>query len=344
MSLTELGSLDAALDRFLQANIAIPATSRSSAATSQNYLRGVLRNKAISDPEFPQLLSTSDKDFLGGSFARHTKIWPLDDIDLFLPLDGAGLRYINNGLRLPYQIASDSGTSRLDLPRWKIGNLVNSGRVLEGLATALKVTYPLSDVSVDNHCVNLQTGVAATSESEGIGFDLVPCFLLLPDDGSEEFYLVPDRFGGWMRSNPRKDTAICEVLHKYHYGTYRKTIRLLKFWNKTQLSDKFQSYYIELVVSKKFGELMDKQFIVGYDAQALAIGFTALLDAYVNGDARPIITDAPYIKAPILTGSEITILKADVNSANVAFDQSYKHDNLIEALQKMNSIFSVDFF
>jgi len=40
------------------------------------------------------LLSREDSDFLGGSFARHTKIWPLDDIDIFFPMDGGTLVYV----------------------------------------------------------------------------------------------------------------------------------------------------------------------------------------------------------------------------------------------------------
>jgi hypothetical protein len=81
MSTTELSTLGLALDRFLQEEIAIPAAARGSASTSQNYLRNVLRNKAANDAEFPELLARADSDFLGGSFARHTKIWPLDDIE-----------------------------------------------------------------------------------------------------------------------------------------------------------------------------------------------------------------------------------------------------------------------
>ena len=102
MGLTELHSLDVALGRFLQQEIAISTNARQGASRSQNYLRSILRGKAENDTSFPEILTSEDSDFLGGSFARHTKIWPLDDIDLFLPLDGAGLVYRSGGRVLPY--------------------------------------------------------------------------------------------------------------------------------------------------------------------------------------------------------------------------------------------------
>lgn len=344
MSTTELTTLGLALDRFLQEEIAIPVTTRGSASTSQNYLRGVLRNKATADAEFPEILTKADADFLGGSFARHTKIWPLDDIDLFIPLDGGDLIYMNNGYRLPYRIAADSATTRLTLPKWKVGEYVSSVKVLEGLQAALQKTYPSSEVSADRHCVSLQMTVAATSASDGIGFDVVPCFLLHPDDGSENFYLVPDGNGGWMRSNPRKDTDICADLQDYHGGTYRKAVRLLKYWNKTQLDDKFQSYYIELVVSKRFGQLKAEDKKVSYTAQAFNYALGALAAAYASGAARSLVVDAPDVPAPNLTATQVATLKSDTANANIAFRQAYNDNSAETAFVTMNAIFGVDFF
>jgi hypothetical protein len=345
MSTAELTTLGLALDKFLQEQIAIPATARTSASTSQNYLRGVLRNKASADGEFPELLTKADADFLGGSFARHTKIWPLDDIDLFIPLNGGDLIYKQNGYRLPFRIETDTATTRLTLPKWKVGEYVSSIKVLEGFTTALQATYPSSEVSADHHCVNLQTTVAATSQSDGIGFDVVPCFLLKPDDGSEDFYLVPDGIGGWMRSNPRKDTELCADLQNYHGGTYRKAVRLLKYWNKTQLGDQFQSYYIELVVSKRFSQLKSEGKKVSYVAQALDFAFSALRDTYTTvGAATSLVAGAPDVQAPKLTEAQLATLRTDAANAKIAFNQAYNENSAEAAFVTMNAIFGVDCF
>lgn len=343
MGVVELQIVDRALGNYLSEEIAIPATARSSASRSQNYLRQVLRNKADADLSFPELLSRNDEDFLGGSFARHTKIWPLDDIDLFLPMDGGGLSYVNNGFRLPFTVTSDGGRSRLLYDRWLTNTYVDSTKVLNGMRDGLRETYPSSTVRLDTHCVNLQTTLAATAESDGIGFDVVPCFRLAPDDGSECFYLVPDGAGGWMRSNPRKDTDLCAELHTFH-GTYRTAVRLIKYWNKTQLDSAFQSYYIELAVSKKFLFFKQHNQRYAYLSHAFATAIAELKTAYASGDLSPLIAAAPAVKAPVLSEGQKAILETDVVSAANAFSAAYQNSRTEEAFQSLNAIFATDFF
>jgi hypothetical protein len=52
------------------------------------------------------------------------------------------------------RIATESATTRLTLPKWKVGEYVSSVKVLEGFQAALQKTYPSSEVSADRHCVN----------------------------------------------------------------------------------------------------------------------------------------------------------------------------------------------
>lgn len=342
MGLEHVASVDRSLDTFLQEEIAIPSTARSSASTSQNYLRNVLRNKANLDSGFPEVLSTIDSDFLGGSFARHTKIWPLDDIDLFLPLDGGSLIYTNNGQRLPFTVGTDSGFTRLDQDRWKTGIYIDSTKVLNGLREGLRDTYPFSTVELDRHCVNIQTTVAATSESEGIGFDVVPCFLLIPDNGSATLYLVPNGTGGWIRSNPRKDTQLCAELHEYHHETYRKAVRLVKYWNKTQLHNSFGSYYIELALSKRFQQLKSEGTPYWYTLHAFSTGMETLQNAYSNGPLTPLIPEAPDLPPPNLTLTQQAILQGDTRNANSALFQAFTDGHVDAALATLNAVFGTD--
>lgn len=343
MGLEELSAVDAQLEDFLGREIAIPTNARSSASSSHNYLRQVLRNKATSDPSFPELLSREDSDFLGGSFARHTKIWPLDDIDIFFPMDGGTLVYVQNGMRLPFTIVSDAGRTRLYQDRYLSNGYVDSTKVLNTFRDGLKDTYPSSEIRRDGQCVNLQTTVAATSDSTGIGFDVVPCFSVIPFDGSEAFYLVPDGAGGWMRSNPRKDTTICTELHNYH-GTYRKAVRLVKYWNKTQLDDKFGSYYIELAITKKFLALKQQNQRYGYLLHAFATAISQLKAVYTSGNLTSLVSNAPFVNAPALTDSQKVVLDADVRLANNALIAAYQNSQTADAFQALNSIFATEFF
>jgi hypothetical protein len=343
MGIGELDLVDRTLERYLAKEIAIPTTARSSASTSQNHLRQVLRNKANADSSFPELLTQTDADFLGGSFARHTKIWPLDDIDLFLPLEGGGLMYNRDGFRLPFTIATDDKFSRLTQSNWQTDAYVDSVKVLNGFRDGLRDSYPSSTVSLDRHCVNLQTTIASTSESEGIGFDVTPCFRLDPDDGSEFFYLVPDGTGGWIRSNPRKDTNLCIELQSFH-GTYRQAVRLVKYWNKTQVNNAFTSYYIELAMSKKFLALKQQTWHCSCLLRAFAIGMAELKAAYTSGNQTPLVPEAPAVEAPMLTDSQRTTLNYDSMRATKALQDAGQNALTGDAFEALNTIFTTGFF
>lgn len=344
MGLAELITLDLKLDSFLAQEIAIGKNTRSAAATSQKNLRNVLRGKESSDPSFPVLLRNADCDFLGGSFARHTKVWPLDDIDVFFPLEGGSLRYVANGNTLPYKVVSDGSTSRLILSKWQTNNLVDSRKVLDGFKGALKASYPATDISVDQHCVNVQFTMEATSESDGIGFDVVPCLLLRPWYGGKDFYLVPDGAGGWMRSNPKIDEEISVELQSFHQGNYRKAVRLLKYWNKKELGNSFQSYYIELVVSKRFSSLKSSGIVIASLIDALQIAFTALQSAYAAGPVPSLVEGAMPVQNPILNDTRAGNFAGDVIRARQAYEQAYNQSSLSSAFATLNVIFGTNFF
>ena len=98
-------SVSQCFEDMLSEKINIVAGTRAKASDSQNHLRDFLTSEHSHDGTFPRILA--DSDFLGGSFARHTKIWPLDDIDIFTPLDGEGLTYVRSGQKLPYTVVGD---------------------------------------------------------------------------------------------------------------------------------------------------------------------------------------------------------------------------------------------
>lgn len=319
---------DSVLDSFLASEIAIPATARSSAATSQKRLRQILSNKSALDPAFPLLLSQNDCDFIGGSFARHTKIWPLDDIDVYIPIDGSQLVYRRGGLRLPYWIVTDDSSEpqRLLSAKWMRGEFLASDLLLEGFLDAVKQSYPRSSIRGDRHAVCLDTAIAATSESSGIGFDIVPCFSLVPDDGSERFYLIPDGDGGWIHTNPRRDTEICAELHRYHKETFRKVVRLIKYWNKGILGSGFSSYYIELAVCHYFAERRDAQKAIGSIVEAVACGFYALKRAFDQGSIKSFVDGAPLVTRPLLRTDQIAFLAKSLQWAYHAWDYAMTGD------------------
>ncbi|GAI47638.1 unnamed protein product, partial [marine sediment metagenome] len=81
---------------------------------------------------------------MGGSFARHTKIWPLDDVDIYFPLDGHGLWYYQGGSVAPYTVISDGILSHNPLLnfRWTEGEYISSRKLITEFAKVLERHYP----------------------------------------------------------------------------------------------------------------------------------------------------------------------------------------------------------
>jgi hypothetical protein len=126
-------SVSQSLEELLTNSINIAEGVRAKASTSHQNLREPLQTECERDAGFPALLRTSDKNFLGGSFARHTKTPPLDDIDIYLRLDGANLFYYMQGAILPYNVLTD-GLQRNPLltERWANGPWVSSSKLAKG--------------------------------------------------------------------------------------------------------------------------------------------------------------------------------------------------------------------
>lgn len=320
----QVRKIDAAFDDLLAKEINISKALRTKASESQNHLRDFLCSEASRDTTFPAILSNADSDFLGGSFARHTKNWPLDDIDVYLPLEGWNLLYLNAGRRLPYVVLSDGPRSfnPLLLPRWIDGVYVSSAKVVYEFARALRRHYPTgTGVSPNRTCVSVRLTHGETQDSDGLGYDVVPCFSLKPDDPNElEFYLMPDGRGGWMKTNPKLDTDISDILQKFNKKCYRKVVKLIKYWNQVQLDAAFSSYYVEFAICQVFLARKNSNQSIAAVSEGLALGFDALLTAYKSGDQTSWIVGAPPIQRPHPTDLQLRKLDLVQSRAALAWD------------------------
>ncbi len=275
-------TVEGAFEKLLADEISIPQGAREQASTSKENLREFLSEQTDKDPTFPRVLRTVDSDFIGGSFGRHTKDKPLDDIDLYIPLDGHSLLYLQGGSRLPFTVISDGVLSTnpvLDF-RWMDGSYVSSQKLVNGFSAALRKRYPRTSIRSDEQAVRIEM-------SNDLGFDVVPCFSLRPDDaGQYRFYLIPDGHGGWIRTNPRIDDAVGEQIHKANVA-YRKTIRLVKHWNSSYLGGALRSYYIELAIMRAvWGKTTLRQISHG-----VAFGFWAVSQAVILGNLTSWLAD-----------------------------------------------------
>lgn len=333
-------SVSQSFEDLLTNSINIADGIRTTASTSQQNLRKFLQDECERDSGFPVVLKTADCDFLGGSFARHTKVRPLDDIDIYLPLDGANLFYYEDGIVLPYTVLSDGLRSNPVLtPRWANGSWVSSSKIIEGFAAVLKRRFPQTKVRPNGQAVSVQMTIGTNATSDGIGYDVVPCFSLQPQrDDDRAFYSIPNGYGGWIRTNPKVDSAVADLLQKDHDRNFRKVVKLLKYWNAEQLGANLNSYYIELAVAKVFFERSLKPESITPLSYGVAVGFWALQQAVTTGAQKSWLTGAPPVASGTLLASHHILLKSATDLACAAWEDE-KAARMTSALTKWKRVF-----
>ena len=235
---------DAAFQQFCS-SISPSKFEREKASVSHNYIRQVLTNQNARYPSFPRI----QRDFLIGSAVRWTKISPLDDIDVFMVIDGSGLCYIQNGQIVPSTI---EGSGKLPNPLYDLldpDNLLNSVKVLNKFRDALKVTYPDSKVSRDGQAVTVYLS------SPGFTIDIVPAFYIQPLLEDSPRYCIPmgHNIRDWKSTNPDLDKKSVHDANKVHNGIASHIVLLFKYWNCYKNRNRLSSYHVEVMCLSLLG-------------------------------------------------------------------------------------------
>ena len=174
-----------AFDKF-KSRLEISASEQADASRRQQAIRDQVREGLA-----------VDRDFLTGSYARHTKTKPLKDVDIFVVLKDSEADYLDQSPDI----------------------------VLDRLIEILSTHYP-GKTSKGNRSVQVDFGVSGAIDEQVASFDVVPAFA----DG--DAYTIPDRRqGGWIKTNPRihaeKATASNEAFAKQ----WKPVVKMAKKWN-----------------------------------------------------------------------------------------------------------------
>jgi Second Messenger Oligonucleotide or Dinucleotide Synthetase domain len=208
-----LALADVPLENFVR-TIEIPTIDRQRSIRSFNYIKDVLINKANDGAISP----LAYQPFQIGALIRGTKPAPLNDLDLFLPFNGAGTTYYNNGT-LGYNN----------------GNTVSSVAVLNQVKAALQETYD-SDISRNQQAVTIYLS------SYDMTLDIVPAVPI-----GTEYYVIPQGHGyhTWKKSNPDIDHSILTQLNTRHNWKVTDAIKIARHWNSTKNRNRLRSYHVE---------------------------------------------------------------------------------------------------
>lgn len=205
------------------------------ARRSRDWLIGNVK-KLSQDGCIPVLYNDQHVKF--GSFARNTKIRPLDDIDLMICYSAMGGVYrvekqwerysllMNENSGMLYDLCDDRGE-------------LNSRKVVEGLKKGLQGIDNYSKAEIHRN----KEAVTLNLKSYEWSFDIVPCFYT--DNG---YYLIPDGDGKWKATDPRIDQKRVTETNQNQNGYLLQFIRILKYWKKVALSKNLGSYAFEQLV------------------------------------------------------------------------------------------------
>lgn len=257
-------TVDSAFSSFLKDTVNLDSEDTKRARSSRNWL--VEKNiHCFPDriDDFPRLYS--EKDIYFGSFARRTKIRPLDDIDIMIGLSADGTTYgerLSGGICLTVPESNKNlrklchdGTSQL-----------NSRLVINKFIAGLKTVPQYEKAEIKRN----QEAATLNLKSYDWTFDIVPCFFTCQEYDGRDYYLIPDGSGYWKKTDPRKDRDRVTSVNKAHDGNVLNPIRIMKYWNKRPTMPSMSSYLIEniildvydqIFISNKASQYVDREVI-----------------------------------------------------------------------------------
>ena len=219
-----------AFDTF-KSELELPDRKQKEAATAQQEIRDRIA-----------AYLPIENSFLTGSYARHTKIDPLSDIDMFL---------VRNKQRTG--LSSD-------------GSGVFPGVALDQVVHAVEKAYPrAANIKKQNRSVNVQ--IAGLQ----FGFDLTPAWLRHPDG-----YWIPNADSdNWIPSDPDVHAAMMTKANEQSGGKLKPLIKMVKHWSRNNY-DALCSFHIELICA----EIFSRQALVNYPIGMTIV--LASLPKYIN--------------------------------------------------------------
>lgn len=230
-------TVDNAFNSFIGKNIKLLENQVAVARASRDNLIQTINNFSDNHDFFNVYF---DKNLKYGSFARHTKNKPLDDIDLMVCFSAS-----NDGERRSY--SENGGTIRINGIRFDEDCcLLHSGtKYLNSAKVINRLISKLSDIDDYKKAEMHRNHEAATLQLRSYpwNFDITPCFYT--DTG---LYLIPDGSGNWKKTDPRIDNERIKTINQYHKGKILDVIRLMKYWNKRRVTLRIESYMLECMI------------------------------------------------------------------------------------------------
>lgn len=243
-------TVNQAFREFLTNTVNLDNDETKTARSSRDWLVDQISRFPESIDNFPRLYE--ERTIFFGSFARRTKIRPLDDIDIMICLSAEGSTYYEGFETITLNVPDHA--DRLKSLCNDGSNTLNSIKVINKFVSSLKTVpqYKKADTKRNQEAAVLQLS------SYDWAFDIVPCFFTKPEADGRTYYLIPDGSGGWKKTDPRIDQERVTAINQYHDGNVLNVIRVMKYWNNRPTMPSMSSYLIEVMILNYYGSKGDK--------------------------------------------------------------------------------------
>ena len=237
-------TVSSAFDEFLKDKVNLESNQTNMARASRDNLINNINGFSGNDDFFTIY---QERNLKFGSFARRTKIRPLDDIDLMICFSSEGKRTYSIADSCIYINGADS-----DLEK---GLMHDDNRHLNSTKVINRLIRKLTNLNDYGKAEMHKNMEAATLQLKSYtwNFDIVPCFYT--DTG---LYLIPDGKGNWKKTDPRIDNTRTTNDNQKHKGKILNVIRLIKYWNNRKATIRINSYLLECMILSYYEGVSDK--------------------------------------------------------------------------------------
>lgn len=233
-----------AFSYFMQNSVNLDSKVVAEARKNRDELLKEL--SSVSDEDFFELHADFNLHF--GSFSRKTKCRPLNDMDILIGISGYGATYIEdswNNITINPSLYSTNQQECKDEH-----GFLDSNKVLGKFKTKLR---EICDLRV-NDVIKRGEAITVQYKAKEWNFDIVPCFYTAAQNNGHEYFLIPNGYGQWKKTDPRIDKKRIQSLVNKFGKTMLDGIRLFKFWNKHAKMVTLDGYVMECLLLNYFEE------------------------------------------------------------------------------------------
>jgi SMODS domain-containing protein len=239
--------------------------------------------------------------FLSGSYARYTKIYPLNDIDLML---------VRN-------------KERVELSKDESG--VQATQAIDQVVEAVGKAYP-------NRATTKKQSRSVNVQIQGLefGFDLVPAWLRKPDG-----YWIPDTdSGSWLPTDPEAHERLMTEANEHSAGKLKPMIKMAKHWSRNNY-DLLRSFHLELICA----HIVSKEDLPNYPVGVATV--LLHLPSYVGRQIMDPVYGVSRVDKPLASDEQSKLVLRINSDAQNAVDAlkleaAGRHS---EAIEKWKCIF-----